>query len=248
MTIVTSRVDKKIRILAVLKDRKKATVLEFFKTIPKKLSKTIISVCSDLYEGFINAAKEAFGKNIRIVIDRFHIAKLYRKVVDNIRKQEMRRLKELLSDSEYLKLKGVMWIIRKAPSELSDEEKEILERLFKHSKKLKEVYDLSNELTLIFETKTTHNGGMRRLKNWIAKVNDSKITAFKTFIGTLCKWINEIANYFINRGSSGFVEGFNNRIKVLKRRCYGIVDRVHLFRRIALDIGTSHPLPILIDK
>ena len=77
-------------------------------------------------------------------------------------------------------------------------------------------------------------------------VKESDSTYFKTFIGTLEKHIEDIANYFIERESSGFIEGFNNRIKVLKRRCYGIVDRVHLFRRISLDIGGSQASPVLI--
>jgi transposase len=94
VTIVTSRIHGKIQLLGVLKDRKKSTIIEFFKSIPKRLKKTIKSVCSDFYEGFINAAKEVFGKRIRIVIDRFHLAKLYRKGLDTLRKKEMRRLKK----------------------------------------------------------------------------------------------------------------------------------------------------------
>jgi transposase len=168
VTIVTSRVGKEVRILGVLEDRKKTTVFEFLDSIPKKLKKTVISVCSDFYEGFINAAKEAFGKQIRIVIDRFHIAKLYRKSVETIRKQEMKRLKNSLSEEEYGKLNGVIWALRK--SELSDKEKALLKRVFKHSPKLKEAYKLSNELTKIFNTNTTRNGGIRRLTNWISKV------------------------------------------------------------------------------
>lgn len=245
MTIVTSRVDETIKILAVLKDRKKETIIEFFKTIPKKLRDTVVSVCSDLYEGFINAAKKVFGKGIRVVVDRFHIAKLYRKYVDTIRKEELRRLKKELSEEEYATLKGLMWALRK--SKLSEKEKEILKIAFKHSNKLKEVYELSCKLTEILDTKTTRNGGIRRLRNWIAKVKKADETYFKTFTGTLEKHIKEIANYFIQRESSGFVEGFNNRIKVLKRRCYGIVDRVHLFRRISLDIGGDQASPVLID-
>ena len=120
--------------------------------------------------------------------------------------------------------------------------------LFKHSEKLKKVYELSQDLTDIFETQTTRNGGIRRLKNWIKKVQNSTITSFNTFVKTLSKRLNEIANYFVKRESSGFVEGINNRIKVLKRRCYGIVDRVSLFRRISLDMGNKHLLPILINK
>jgi Transposase and inactivated derivatives len=49
--------------------------------------------------------------------------------------------------------------------------------------------------------------------------------------------MKEIANYFVSRENSGFVEGLNNRIKVLKRRAYGIVDGIHLFQRICLDLN-----------
>lgn len=237
MTIISSRVEDKVTVLAVLKDRKKTTVLEFFKSIPKKLIKTIGSVCSDLYEGFINAAKEAFGQGIRIVLDRFHIAKLYRKSIDTIRKAEMKRLKGILSEEEYGKLKGLMWALRRPKSKLSEKYKAVLKKAFALSPKLKEVYDLSEQLSQIFNTQTTRNGGIRRLKNWIVKVQKSGVDAFDTFVGTLEKWMNEIANYFISRENSGFVEGLNNRIKVLKRRAYGIVDGIHLFQRISLDLN-----------
>ncbi|ABW31731.1 hypothetical protein AM1_B0004 (plasmid) [Acaryochloris marina MBIC11017] len=33
------------------------------------------------------------------------------------------------------------------------------------------------------------------------------------------------------------MEGFNNRVKVLKRRCYGIFDIERLFQRISLDLN-----------
>ncbi len=109
------------------------------------------------------------------MIDRFHIAKLYRNVVDNVRKQEMRKLKKALSDKEYAELKGVMWIVRKSDANLSQKEKEILDRLFTYSAKLKEVYESSKELTAIFDSETSRNGGIRRLKNWIKRVKESGI-------------------------------------------------------------------------
>ena len=222
--------------------------MEFFKSIPKKLRKTVTTVCSDLYDGFINAAIEVFGKNIRIVVDRFHVSKLYRKSVDNVRKQELKRLKKALNEKEYAQLKNAMWVLRKSKSELSNKEKLLLIILFKHSEKLKKVYELSNDLTDIFETQTTRNGGIRRLKNWIRSVQNNGLTSFNTFVKTLNKRMKEIANYFVKRESSGFVEGLNNRIKVLKRRCYGIVDRVYLFRRISLDMGNQYTLPLLINE
>lgn len=94
VTIITSRCNGVIQLLGVLKDRKKSTVIHFFKSIPKPLRKTITAVCSDFYEGFVNAEKQVFGKRTRIVIDRFHLAKLYRKGVDTVRKQTMRHLKK----------------------------------------------------------------------------------------------------------------------------------------------------------
>ena len=237
MTIITSRIEKEVRVLAILKDRKKETIVEFFKSIPKSLRKTITSVCSDLYDGFINSAKEVLGEEIRIVVDRFHVAKLYRKVVETVRKTEMKRLKEILSEEEYKKLKGLMWALRTPKVKLSDKYKVVLKKAFEHSPELKKVYELSEKLTKIFNAETSRNGGIRRLKNWITKVQKSGIKLFDTFIGTLEKRMKEIANYFVSRENSGFVEGLNNRLKVLKRRAYGIVDGVHLFQRICLDLN-----------
>jgi len=78
VTVVTVRTGGRLIILAVLNGRKKSTIKAFWASIPKRLKKTILAVCSDLYEGYINAAKEVFGANVIIVVDRFHIAKLYR--------------------------------------------------------------------------------------------------------------------------------------------------------------------------
>jgi len=40
-------------------------------------------------------------------------------------------------------------------------------------------------------------------------------------VETLRDWWTEILNYFTWRYTNGFIEGKNNRIKVLKRRGYG---------------------------
>ncbi|MDM8560093.1 transposase [Candidatus Parabeggiatoa sp. HSG14] len=56
VTVVSSHIDGHVQLLAVLKDRKKETVEDFLASIPKKLKKTVKSVCCDMYDGFINAA------------------------------------------------------------------------------------------------------------------------------------------------------------------------------------------------
>ena len=236
VVIVTGRTDKKTFILGVLKDRKKETVKKFLLTIPPHLRKTVQMVCSDMYEGFINAAKEVLKRNVKIVVDRFHVAKLYRKGLDVLRKQEMKRLKEELTEQEYKTLKGVMWALRKK-NLTEEEEKQTLECLFKHSPKIKKAYDLSNELTCVFEKKILKESARKSMKRWMNKVKKDGIKCFDNFIGTLNKWMNEIINYFITRQTSGFVEGLNNKIKVIKRRCYGLLNRNHLFQRIQIDLS-----------
>ncbi len=236
VTVVTARTDGRIIILAVLNGRKKSTVKAFLASIPKRLRKTILAVCSDLYEGYINAAKEVFGANVIIVVDRFHVAKLYRNGLDELRKKELKRLKKELSKAEYKKLKGAMWILRKDIEGLTVEDLEDLKWLFKCSPILKLAYKLCNELTDIFEGDYSKSAAQRKINRWKERVIKSGLSCFNSFLSTLDKWMEGIANYFINRQTSGFVEGFNNKIKVIKRRCYGILNVKHLFQRIHLDL------------
>ena len=63
-------------------------------SIPKQLRKQVRVVCSDMYDGFIHAAKAVFGKRIQIVVDRFHVAKLYGNGLDELRKKRMEKVKK----------------------------------------------------------------------------------------------------------------------------------------------------------
>ncbi len=170
-------------------------------------------------------------------MDRFHVAKLYRKGLDTLRKQELKRLKEDLSEEQYSELKGVMWVLRKKKAKLTKEDKVLLRKLFNYSPSLETAYQLQNDLTTIFEMNISRSGGKRRVKNWMSRVKESGIHCYQKFIATLDFYLEEIVNYFVNRHSSGFVEGLNNKIKVIKRRCYGILNAEHLFQRIFLDIS-----------
>ena len=236
VAIITGRIETETVILGVLPDRKKATVKTFLRGIPQRLRQTISSVCSDMYEGFVNAAKEVFGKRVKVVIDRFHVAKLYRSGLDNLRKQELKRLKQEISEEEYRQLKGAMWILRKSEEKLTNEDKDRLVCLFAYSPCLELAYKLCGALTSIFDTQMSKRKGKRQLRNWMEKVRTSQLRCFDSFLKTLEHWLDDIANYFIDRHTSGFVEGFNNKLKVIKRRCYGILNVTHLFQRIQMDL------------
>ena len=49
-----------------------------------------------MYDGYINAAVSVFGDKV-VVIDRYHVTKLYREPLDKLRIAEMQRLKGKLS-------------------------------------------------------------------------------------------------------------------------------------------------------
>jgi transposase len=236
VVIVTARlVGGRVVILGVLPDRQKDSVVEFLRSIPERLKQSIHTVCCDMYEGFTEAVREELS-HARIVIDRFHVARAYRDGLDDLRKQELGRLKKELPDVEYKQLKGNMWALRKKPADLNTEERRTLRLLFRYAPKLKQAYDLQQQLTAIFDQHSSPTSAQTKIRAWIKRIARSGLRCFDKFINTLGRWWQEIINYFVNRDNSGFVEGLNNKLKVLKRRCYGLFNLKHLFQRIFLDL------------
>ena len=169
--------------------------------------------------------------------DRFHVAKIYRGCLDTLRKSELRRLKKELDPDEYKKLSGIMWILRKNPTDIEQEEKDKLALLFKYSPDIELAYMLRNELTDIFNQHIPRNEARRKIISWKKRVRKSGVDCFNKFMVTLEKYEKEILNYFNGRHTSGFVEGLNNKVKVLKRRCYGLLNLNRWFQRLHLDLA-----------
>ena len=242
--ISSQQADGRIVLLGILKDRKKKTVRNFLESIPEKLRKTMVVVCTDMWKGYSNATEEfseAHKLSLEIVIDRYHVAKNYREAVDKLRKKETRRLKKELSEEEYDEVKGAMWIIRKNKADLKPNEKEKLNRFFRYSPTLKLAHNFREELTSIFEMNLTKEEGKQKILEWKGRVAESVLSCFDKFLRTLDNWLDKIANYFTARLSSGFVEGLNNKLKTTKRRCYGILCITTLFQRLYLDLeGYRH--------
>lgn len=236
VTLITARLASgEILLLAVLSGRDKGTVSDFFRAIPLRLLQTIRSVCCDLWEGYMEAAREEIPQ-ARLVADRFHIAKHYYEAADDERKHELKRLKKELSKEDYKQLEGSMRAFRKRSRDLTPEEQKTLTRFFKHAPSAKQAYQLREQLTSIFDGQFTKTCAQGKIQRWVKKVRASGLNGFNQFLKLWEAWQDEITNYFIERENSGFVEGFNNKVKVLKRRCYGIFNLAHLFQRIYLDL------------
>jgi transposase len=241
VAIITSKqADGRVVVLAVLPDRKKETVRHFLESIPRRLWPTMATLCTDMWAGYVNAAKKFAAAHpevsLEIVIDRYHVAKNYRDCVATLRKSECRRLKKELPAAAHEAIKGIMWIVRQNNRGLDEEARTRLRALFKLSPRLKLAYTLREELTAIFEMSLTPAQAQMRLRKWADKVRRSDLSCFDAFLTTLDNWFSEISNYFLDRLNSGFVEGLNNKIKTLKRRCYGILNITTLFQRLHLDL------------
>ena len=194
-----------------------------------------------MWEGYVTAIEEFIAAHdevtAQLVIDRFHVAQQYRDDFDELRKQELRQLKKTLPTDTYEQdCKGTLWLLRKNHAALDDDERERLRRLLAHSQPLHRGYTLREELTAIFNQSQSVAQAERRLTAWMRKVQRDDLDCFDGFIKTLSAHWQPILNYFDERVTSGFVEGLNNKIKVLKRRCYGIKKVSTLFQRLWLDL------------
>ena len=227
--------DGSLALLGVLPDREKATVQAFLESIPPVLKATIHSVCTDLYESYLQAVGAALPQ-ADIVIDRFHLARKYGELAEGVRKREMARLKKALPPDTYRTLKGAHLVFRKHSARLKAEEKALLERLFSYAPQLRLVYAFRESLFALFEKPYTVQQAQEHLKTWMFLLREQAIAAFLPFLDTLTRYWTPITNFFKRRLNSGFVEGLNNKIRVLTRRCFALFNLEHFFQRLWLDL------------
>jgi transposase len=235
VVLVTTLVEGRVEVLAVLEDRRKATLVRFLSSIPKGVRRRIEQVCIDMYVGYERAVKEQLP-GARVIVDRFHVARAYGAAADAVRKRERRRLDKELSEAAYAEIAGAMWPFRRRCEDLDDKDWHLLDRIFGHSSEMKTAYDLREDLRELFDRPYSKRGAKVAIRAWCKRVRASGLKEFDAFLGTIETWLDEITNYFEDRQTSGFVEGFNNRVKVLKRRAYGIFDLGRLFQRLTLDV------------
>ena len=75
------------------------------------------------------------------------------------------------------------------------------------------------------------------IRAWMSIVKEANLGYFDTFLKTLEEKMDLITNYFVRRKNSGFVEGINHKIRVLLGRCYGMLNKIHIFQRLTLDLS-----------
>ncbi len=206
-------------VLDILPSRLKSDLIAYFKAKGEAFCLQIEVFCSDMWEAYLETAKELFT-NATIVVDRFHYFTYLQEVIDKLRK---RYRKDQPKDEL---LKKTKWLFLKNPQNLTKKEKETLANLwtFEQFKELKEVYDLKNEFRNILEQKNDQKTAKQLIENWIKTAKELALDFMDKFIAFYQKWQNYILNYFTFRTSTSIIEGINNKIKLIKRRGFGFAS------------------------
>jgi transposase len=188
----------------VIDSHKSEEIIEVLKQQQQEMRENVKEVAVDMWGGFQKVIQEVFP-NALIVIDRFHVMKLVNKALNKLR---------LLLDLKGLKNRC---LLLKNGADLTSEEKRDLKKLLNQSPCLSIAYELKEELRDIYETSTTLKMGLRRFPSWLVCAR----YLFGQTAETLARHTQEICHYFIQRTTSGVMEGINNKIKLIIRQSYG---------------------------
>lgn len=222
-------------VLAVLPDRLQATVRAFLEAIPAPLKATVQRVCVDLWEGYAGAVAAALP-HARIVVDRFPVAGQYRAAFDDLREAECQHLNAARPPERAVPTAESRPLLRREWRSLNpDRQGRVVER-FGLTPPLASAHVPRTPLTAIFNHGPDRATAQAHLQRWTEQVNASGLGCFDKFLNTFNNWQEGILNYFEGWHNGGFVGGLNNKLKPLKRRCFGLDDPVELFRRLWLDI------------
>ena len=93
------------------------------------------------------------------------------------------------------------------------------------------MYQEKENLRDIFESKITGDEAFCKMVEW----TKSSYKYFPKSCQTIKRWIDDIVAYFDNRTTQGTVEGINQKIKLIKRRSYGLNNFENFRRRVLLN-------------
>ncbi len=217
-------------VLTVLPDRTKEALEAYLATWSAEQRAAITDVALDLWEPY-HLAVQAWLPTAQITADRFHVMQNLNDRVTEARRTLQRRAPE----EEKAHLKGYRWLVVKNADELSDEEQAKLETMFAVSPALKRLHELKEAFRAVFETAPDRATAQEQLADWVQEVEQSGVASLTKFVSTLRNWWEVILNYFQDRLSSGFVEGMNNKLKVIKRLAYGFGNFEHFRLRVLVE-------------
>nr|WP_300988670.1 transposase [Thiocapsa sp.] len=185
VVVISAYVNDRLRVIALLPARTKAVVEAFFEAFPSaygarsRLSARTFTKASSgprrpCSANASSSARTAFMSLACIARDS--------KPCASASSSELRRT---LSKASIDELKNAHWVLRHRRADLNADERRLLNRIFAHSPKLKEAYEACEALTAIYDSRLSKGQSKRKLRGWMRRVTNRKLTCFDRFLGTL---------------------------------------------------------------
>lgn len=218
-------------VIDMFKGRTKEDVINYFQSLSDEFRNGIEGVSMDMSRGYCASVLETLP-NAKPVIDRFHISQLFHKQVDEARKHIQNKVRK--EEGKKQTVFGIRWSLLKNFEDLNGKEIEKLFEVCDEYPKLGECFALKEEFRNFFEIDTRENAAafMDYFREVVA---ESQIPELQSFNKTLEHWREYILNYYDCKISNGLAEGFNHKIKNIKRRAYGYRNDKNFELRVQLE-------------
>ena len=187
----------------------------------------------DMSKSFYAAIGQVFGDQVE-VIDRFHVVQQAVGALDGV----LRSVKKQLDREEATELKKLRRRWLKLPNQLEVDELIARADWRRRFPELREVIDWVQDLRKWFE-RTYDKPARAALWKLIERARASALAPLQDVGGTLSRWFEPIARYIRHRYTNGMTEGFNNKIKLIQRRAFGLRNEHNRKKRILADCGKT---------
>ena len=205
-------------------DRSEKSMGEFYDWLGEKKSRGIRLAVMDMWKPFRNVTT-ARAPQAAILFDKFHIMRHLGEALDKVRKSEYARL----SGKDRRFIKGQKYTLLSNRENLTLQGKRSLKLLLAANKRLNTAYLLKESFGQLWSYE--REGWARRFfENWRASLKWQRLAPYEKFAKMIDRHWDGIAAYCKpeNKVSLGFVEGLNNKIRVIQRRAYGLRDEEYL--------------------
>jgi transposase len=205
-------------------DRSEASMAAFYDWLGLKKSRKIRLAVMDMWKPF-RTVTMARAPQAAILFDKFHIMRHLGEALDAVRKREYARL----SGKNRRYIKGQKYTLLSRRENLTLAGRQALKTLLRANKRLNTAYLLKESFAQLWSYE--REGFARRFfENWRAALKWQRLQPYEKFAAMIDRHWDGIAAYCKpeNKVSLGFVEGLNNKIRVLQRRAYGLRDQEYL--------------------
>lgn len=211
--------------LVIWNDRgRKAAVLDtYYEAIGEQNCKKIESVALDGARTYISSTKK-YAVNALVVLDRFHVTQKLNKAVDRVRKDELIKAR-INEDEELVALINCKqrFMLLKNKNKMTPKQTVTLAMLCEKNEPIYKAMLLKDSFLQLYSCKDIEEAE-NHLMNWLEQAFESSLEVFRDFAESILNKMQYLLNWFRRKISSAISEGFNNKIKRLKRMAYGYKD------------------------